>query len=656
MRSQQIVVSRNGWIVFASGGSNWTDQIVPRHALVLRADGSAPPEIGFIGPRLGNHARFASGLRPQQIALSPDGQTLYFAGMGTEGKTPKGIHCIGKTTWDAGTDPEPFIGKPDEAGSDGEHLNAPTSVATDGTGNILVVDSGNNRIAVFDASGKYLGETAVPNPGHVCVHPTDGTMYVGSSDSPLTGKHEPAKPYSILKFDKPAGGREVARYEFGNYRYHPVIALDSSAKEPRIWLSHSPAWGQSLLVPLSDRGDKLVAGKNALDADSNVFAGPMFIAADPVNERLYVGDFSQTILKVDLKDDKVSRFTKASEAAVDREGNVYVLAGYGSNAILRYDSSGKPAPFPGSDSNKITIPYRAGLPHVGVRGLTVAPNGDIYAFEEVLKPQQLHVFGPDGQPKKSSVIKDIPKDSANSVAVDRDGNIYVGVNVHDPKALYPDELAGQIPAFGWERTYGRSSGWYSFPQRDVPPLPWSALYLNNYLYHYGNVFKFGPEGGCFWTGGKPNKGDNPRPEGVSADAVEFRTALLGNVVWASGAKWVYKGFALAASRTENSGDPTCSCMTSRFGMDEYGRLWVPDVFRFRVTALDASGNEMTRFGGYGNVDSMGSLSAGEGPAIPLCFPNAVAAAGDRLYVADRKSRRIVVVKLTSAAEETCAIK
>ncbi|MCX7805526.1 MAG: hypothetical protein N3A38_10105 [Planctomycetota bacterium] len=659
IQPQQLAVSRDGWIVFASGGNNWTDQIVPRHALVLKCDGTTPPEVGFIGPPLGPYHRYSTGLRPQQIALSPDGKTIYFAGMGTEGNPPKGIHCIGRTTWDSKEYPKPFIGKPDEPGTGGEHLNDPRGIVTDDDGNVYVADYGNNRIAAFDAGGRFLGETRVAHPGFFCVHPKGTALYVGSSAQPLTGKHEPPKPYSIVKFDKAIGGKEIARYEFSNYRYRPLIALDAGSGPPKLWLSCSRAYGQPALLPLLDEGDKLVPGEDILRKDATEgFTSPLFLAADPARNRLYVGDFVRKVVKVDLASDRIAPFLAASEAAVDREGNVYALMGYGTNALCRFTGEGKPANFPGSGTNKIEVPYRAGLPHVGVRGVTVAPNGDIYVFEEFLKPQQLHVFGPDGKLKKKSVIADIPTDSANGIAVDRDGNIYIGVNVHDPKNLYPDELAGQLPPYAWERTYPASSAWYGgWPQRKPPDPPWNAMYLNNYLYHYGNIFKFGPEGGRFWTGGTPKKdGVNPRPEGVPADAAEYRTGLLGNVVWASGAKWVYRGFALAASRTENSGDPTCSCLTSRFGIDEFGRLWVPDVFRFRVTALDSAGNELTRVGGYGNVDSAGPNGPVASPPIPLASPNAVAAGGGRLYIADRKNRRIVVADMTFAAEAACEIK
>ena len=44
------------------------------------------------------------------------------------------------------------------------------------------------------------------------------------------------------------------------------------------------------------------------------------------------------------------------------------------------------------------------------------------------------------------------------------------------------------------------------------------------------------------------------------------------------------------------------------------------------------------------------------PAIPFTAPTAVAAGGGKVYVADRKSRRIAVITMKFAAEENCDIK
>ena len=147
-----------------------------------------------------------------------------------------------------------------------------------------------------------------------------------------------------------------------------------------------------------------------------------------------------------------------------------------------------------------------------------------------------------------------------------------------------------------------------------------------------------------------------RPANVPADAKEYRNGYLSAVVWLSGAKWEYKGFGVAANRTEGWGDPACSCISSRFGMDEYERLFVPDPFRYSVGVVDSAGNEILRFGDYGNVDSAGPKSLIPEPAIPFTSPTAVAAGGGKVYVADRKSRRIAVITMKFAAEENCDIK
>ena len=659
IRSQQLTVTKQGWIVFASGGNDWSDQSVPRHALSIKPDGTTPPEVGFVGPKLGRHGRYSIGLRPQQLAASPDGETMYFVGLGVAAnpkrKRPaKGVHTVASFTWKSGKGPEAFIGRPDEPGDGPAQLNDPRSVATDARGNIYVADFGNNRVAAFDAEGKPLGQTKVEKPGMVCVH-ASGAMYVLTQPPPGRGTRRWG-PCALIKFDKAVGGREVARLAMTGYQ--PVLALDPGSKKPRLWLANSVRYGVPReLTPIDDQGGKLVAGENVLEPAAGGFTSPLFLSLDVERERLYVGDLSRKVLKVDLKTGKTSKFLTASEAVPDRDGNLYVLSGYGTNALLRFTPEGKPLPFPATGTNKIEVTYRAGLPHVGVRGLTVAPSGDIYVFEERSKPEQLHVFGPDGKLKKQSILQDIPVDSANSVAVDRSGNIYVGVCVHHPKHLYPRELAGQVPPMAWYMLYSKKSSWYNWPQRDIPKPPWSRAYMNFYLYHYGSVFKFSPQGGRFWVGGKPAKsGANPRPEGVPRDAVEYREGYLKRVVWCQGAEWRYRGFGICVNRTESWGDPACSCYTSRFGMDEHGRLFVPDIFRFSVGVLDSCGNEILRFGAYGNVDSAGPESALPERQMPLASPYAVAVWGGSAFIADRKSRRIVVVRLTYAAEATCPVR
>ncbi|KKK99364.1 hypothetical protein LCGC14_2633490, partial [marine sediment metagenome] len=408
IRRQQLCVTPQGWIVFASGGNDYSDQSVPRRVLIVKPDGSTPTELGHVGPKLGKNNRYSGGLRPQQLAVSPDGKTIYMTGLGTAGsrnRKAKGIHAIGRLTWTSKR-PEPFIGAPDTPGAGAEGLNSSVSLACDAKGRIYVADAGNGRVAVFAADGKYLGETKVDRPGMLAVHPATGALYVLTD--PVGRRWA---PFSLIKFDKAIGGKEVARLDLKGRNC--VFALDPSGQTPKLWLSFDTGWQKPwFFAPVLDRGDKLVVGKSVLAGRPPGLTSPLYLTVDPARDRLYVSDYSRQIKRIDLKTGKIEGFLKASELAIDAAGNLYVLSGYNTNALLRFTPEGKPLPFAATGTHKLSITYRAGLPHVGVRGLTVAPSGDIYVFEEKLKPEQLHVFGPDGKLKRKSVIKDIPVDSA----------------------------------------------------------------------------------------------------------------------------------------------------------------------------------------------------------------------------------------------------
>ncbi|MCG3178957.1 MAG: hypothetical protein BIFFINMI_01287 [Phycisphaerae bacterium] len=648
IRSQPLMVTADGRILFCSGGNNWTDQDNPRHLLAITTDGGTPPDMGFVGPELGPHGRYSSGLPQQQAVVASDGKTIYFVGMGVlgpKGKPAKGLHAVGRMTWDSKA-PTPFIGDPDNPGDDGTHLNTPVSIALDANGNLCVADQGNNRVAVFDSAGKFLGQTEVDRPGQVIVA-ADGALYVLTEP-----KGTRWEPLAVVKYDKAVGGREVARYAFNGRS--AVMALDPSTKPTRLWLSYDSGWGKpSPLTPIADGGDKLTAGPDVLGGRPAPFKGPMFIASDAARGRLYVADFSQAVLRVDLDGDKVSPFLKVSEAATDRDGNLYVLPGYNTDTLERLTPDGKPLPFAATGSSKLKIKYRAGLPNVGVRGLTVGADGAIYAFQDnnAGTPMDLWKFTADGKVASEKLIAGIPPDSANGVAVDRDGNIYIGVNVQDPAHLYPDAFEGVIPRLAWFTVYTTKSSWYAVgPMRGLPDAPWNRAYMNFYLYHSGWVMKFAPGGGRFFTGPGSARLDAPRPPDVPADAAAYRTAYMARPVWCQGALWRYRGFALAANRTESWGDPACSCMTSRFAIDDAGLLFVPDAFQFSLGILDRNGNLLARFGQYGNPDDRPA------DGIPMGFPNAVTVIADKAYVVDRKNRRIVVAQLTWAAQAACEVK
>jgi hypothetical protein len=60
------------------------------------------------------------------------------------------------------------------------------------------------------------------------------------------------------------------------------------------------------------------------------------------------------------------------------------------------------------------------------------------------------------------------------------------------------------------------------------------------------------------------------------------------------------------------------------------------------------------FGSYGNQDSAGPGSAVPKPEIAFAWPSNVGVSDEAVYVGDPVSQRITRVKLSYAAEESCA--
>jgi hypothetical protein len=108
------------------------------------------------------------------------------------------------------------------------------------------------------------------------------------------------------------------------------------------------------------------------------------------------------------------------------------------------------------------------------------------------------------------------------------------------------------------------------------------------------------------------------------------------------------------------------CEGSKFDVDEYGRVFFPNLNQFRIEVLDTNGNPLGMFGGYGTLDSPGGTLAPSGgapgsrptagPDVPLAWPIAVAVSDTHAYVGDTRNRRVAKVRLSYQAVETCQIK
>jgi hypothetical protein len=102
------------------------------------------------------------------------------------------------------------------------------------------------------------------------------------------------------------------------------------------------------------------------------------------------------------------------------------------------------------------------------------------------------------------------------------------------------------------------------------------------------------------------------------------------------------------------GSQACTCRSSYFDVDPYGRLFIPNGVTCQVYIADNAGNNIAVFGRYGNTDSRGGLPGpGElvpGTGIPLAWPTSVAASEDFVYVADLINARLVRVQMAYDAD------
>jgi hypothetical protein len=211
---------------------------------------------------------------------------------------------------------------------------------------------------------------------------------------------------------------------------------------------------------------------------------------------------------------------------------------------------------------------------------------------------------------------------------------------------------GKVPDKGW--TFWRGK------EREAP---WCYVYYNAYLWHWGSVFKFGPAGGTVygqhpWNLKNPKYGE-PKPadklENAPADAVAYRSAYLGYEVKVAGAQWRYPGCGIIPSSGDGlMPDPGCACYNSQLAVDEYGRVYAPNPFRFSVEMLDTNGNQIARIGRYGNADCGGPGGKYPEPEIALAGAYHVSVADGKVFVADASNHRVVVVKFEPSASAECA--
>jgi hypothetical protein len=620
---QQMLATWTGLVFFDNGALAPGGGAAGRRLLRLQRDGAWPAD-GPAGPPLPD----AAGAGHLFLAQSANDVYLYLSGLRRSGDPAEPLHVVFRCRVDSPTTTAvPWLGELGKSGSDDRHFDDPRGLAVDPAGNVYVADRGNSRIAVFDAGGAFLAAIPCTDPDQILLHPKTGNLYVLALEQ---------TPKSLVKFwndptsyrkkkllklagwdrrtgiDPAAAGKVLASLNLPQTDNFPLLALDPSSDPPVLWYSEG-------LARIDQEAGKFKADRSLLSSfrptgpptDLAVLAG---LVADPTRDEVYVDTHSLTgfrWLRFDGATGKVEPYglqtREAADLGVGPDGLVYVRY---SGRLVRHDRAGKPVTAAGPGARAISLPA-ASLPTTPTN-FAIGHNGDLYVLRRVAGAdppvQQLDVYSAAGALKKSGLVTGLTAGAA-SPCVDAAGNLYLAEAVKPAGELVPTLLSAQAP---------NATAWHD------GAVNWYARLM-------GSVLKFGPAGGSL----KPTGG--PASDLAVLDAGTQPYELLG-------LSWRRTGCApISAAGAANY------WQRSRLDVDAFGRVFVPNALTAQVQVLDAAGNEIARFGVYGNQDAglPGAAGAAVG-AVPLAWPAYVAVNDFACYVGDPLNARVVRVELRSA--------
>ena len=592
-----------------------------------------------------------SGRGPTRMAFSPDGQFLYLAGPYAS-KTRYGHKFIPdfppgrvyRLALDGAGHMEEFVTievahvegqkgqwwkncvrKPGSGGI----VGALHGVTVDSKGRVYVCDREHSCIVVFDESGKKFAAVPVQWPTQVAVHPRTGAIYVLTNHCVAYHKYEKL----LLKFAGLDAKEPIAEHDLGLSGRGPYLALSAGKNKTVAWIGGVTGG----VVAIEDKGNTLEPMATDFKPRADVPRDWNRITVDYSRDELYVSNGTTGYWRYNGVTGEGGRLMLngkpfyVNDLEVGYDGLLYLRvsnkqigkSSIYSGPLWRMTRDLEPAPYEGSGTHVLSkyIYSRYGVGYAE-RGLGPGPNGECYiSFMYGWAKYCLSAFGPDGKPMPgqymkgkvesnkeldSAVIGPVP--AANGgLRIDLDGNIYLGVLYWPPNVT---------PPYGYN------------PKNRA----WSFV--------VGSVIKF------------PASGGEIALSGSSAKSVKGELA-------------VYPGLA-PFSRNGFGGNTCCVCRIPRFDLDPHGRLMLVNAVTDEVRIVDNAGNEILRFGRYGNFDSLfvnPNTEKGRAgkptvatPQIPLAWPTCAQFSENAVYVCDTYTRRVVRLKKTWETEKTVRVK
>jgi DNA-binding beta-propeller fold protein YncE len=464
-------------------------------------------------------------------------------------------------------------------------FTAPWGVAKDTSGDIYVVDAGNNRVEKFDSTGAYVmqwgsygnGVGQFNNPRGITTVVLSGTTYVYVSDSNGVEKFQ-TDGTPVLHFGSGGGYGNP-----GGAFYSPQgIAVDSTGK-----------------LYVTDSGNQYV---QEFDPDGTYntsisgFSGPNGIAVD-LADNVYVADTNHNQVKeFDSGGASVTQWSTVNypyNIAVDTSsGDVYITSGY-NNGVERYNSNGttllKQWGSAGSQDGQFS----------NAQGIVVDSSGNVYVSDA--DNNRVEKFDNNGN-YLSKLGYFLPADGAfntpQGVAADSSGNVYVADTLNDRIQKF-DNAGTYLAQWG---TPGTNDGAFASPYALAINFSTGNIYVadtgNNRIEEFdsGGTFvrKWGSLGGL--------NGQFNGPKGITVDS-------SGNVYVAdTGNNRIQKFDANGIFNTQWGGaGSTAGHFSGPIGIvvDSAGNVYVSDAGNNRVQRFDNLGNYISQWGGFSSITGIG---------------------------------------------------
>ena len=475
------------------------------------------------------------------------------------------------------------------------------SLELDRTGNIYVIDRGNNRIQKFDSNGNFLFKFGTKGIGDGqfdfplgIVLDSIGNIYVADFKNNRIQKFD-ANGNFLFKF----GTEGEADGEFNSPR---DIALDTAGN---IYVTD---YGNNRVQKFDSKGNFLFK-LGTEGRDNGEFIAPQGVIVDNAGN-IYVSDDFR-VQKFDSNGNFLSILEPEDLVKVDNDGNIL-----STEDIINSRKSGQ-------------------------AGMAFDSTGNIYVAD--FKNDRIRKFDPDGSfltKFGTKGLEDGNFDLPSAVALDKAGNIYV-TETNNHRVQKFDSKGNFLLKFG---TVGKEDGQFLGPSGvavdsagNIYVTDGAGVDHDDFGFNSGNhrVQKFDTNGNFLMTFGSMGSGDGEffYPNGIVLDDAENIYVIDGK---SRVQKFDTKGDFLSTFGTRGSGDGQFGDLLG-ITVDGTGNIYVTDFLfidfftphKNRVQKFDPKGNFLFKFGSPGSKD--GDFSSPHGIMLDRA---------ENIYVADSGNNRI----------------